>query len=409
MTTFKTAFFIAYKSIIKGNKSTLLLLIFILTLSYINLMFISGILNGLGHGITEAMIDTSLGHITLKPQEKPTEKEFINNERELRAKISTIPGVVGVTKHYTIGGNISFDKDKDGKFKSTSANFVGIYPEEEKKVLNLEGFMVDGDFPNDLESDEIIVASGVSGGYVVGPEAGNNLGGAKAGDEVLVTYAGGIVRQYKIRGIFDVSMGTLTSSVFISAKEAESILSTYNSASELVIKVDDQRDTLENYYARISAMAPNLKIQTYKDLMETMNTILSAFDLISYIVSAISVAVAAVTIFVLIYVNAINKRRQIGILKAIGIKENVIELSYVFQSVFYAVCSILVGAVIVFGVLSPFVAAHPIDLSFGYGRLVFTQVNILVGIISLLVAGLAAGYIPARMISKESILKAIWG
>jgi len=53
---------------------------------------------------------------------------------------------------------------------------------------------------------------------------------------------------------------------------------------------------------------------------------LTAVNLISTILSIISILVAAIVIFVIIYVNAINKRRQIGILKAIGIKQKLLSM-----------------------------------------------------------------------------------
>ena len=156
-------------------------------------------------------------------------------------------------------------------------------------------------------------------------------------------------------------------------------------------------------------MAPNLKIQPYSDLLSTIGTMLSAFDLIATIVGIISIIVAAVTIFVLIYVNAVNKRRQIGILKAIGIKESIIEISYIFQSVFYAICSVGMGSILVFGVLSPLLKAHPIALPFGDAALVFTNSKIITSVASMLISGLVAGYLPARIVAKQSILDAIWG
>ena len=53
-------------------------------------------------------------------------------------------------------------------------------------------------------------------------------------------------------------------------------------------------------------------------------------------ISSIGLVVAAVTLFIVIFINAITRRRYIGILKGIGIDERSIEISYVLQSIFYA-------------------------------------------------------------------------
>jgi membrane protein required for beta-lactamase induction len=97
MTDIRTAFLIAYKSIVRGNKSTLGLLVFILSLSFLNMMFISGILFGLQSLMTNSIINVWTSHIIVTPQQEPTIKEFIENQNEVRARIETIPGVIATS------------------------------------------------------------------------------------------------------------------------------------------------------------------------------------------------------------------------------------------------------------------------------------------------------------------------
>jgi putative ABC transport system permease protein len=111
----------------------------------------------------------------------------------------------------------------------------------------------------------------------------------------------------------------------------------------------------------------------------------------------------------MIYINAVNKRRQIGILKAIGIKESIIVYSYIFQSLFYVLCGILVGLFFIFFVLLPLLSVHPIQLPFGPLMLSFKGALILECIVGFIIAGFFAGLIPSRIVAREEILKAIWG
>ena len=117
MLDIKTAFFVAYKTITRGNKSTAVFTVFILSLSFFNLMFVSGFLNGFSEGIMRSMIDNSTAHIIVMPQEKPTTKEFILNQEKVRAQIETIPGVVGTARHYQLGGSFAYDKEKMGELE----------------------------------------------------------------------------------------------------------------------------------------------------------------------------------------------------------------------------------------------------------------------------------------------------
>lgn len=405
MDVLKTSFFIAYKSIIRGSKSMMILLIFILSLSFINMMFISGILNGLSSLIPRAFIDQISAHITINPQEKPQIKQFIPNQTLLRSQISTIPGIIATTRRYNLAGSLAFDKDKSGQYRSLSSSIMGIDPVQDSKVMGISKLTKYGSFLSDSDTDQILLSSALAGGY--GVLAPSDLGGVVVGDKIQVTYANGIMRTYTVKGIYADNMGIYEN--FISTREAESILGTYDNASQILVKVDLNKEPIEGYTDKIKTMAPNLKLQTYKVALGSFGAFLDALNLIALIVSIISVAVSAVTIFVLIYVNALNKKRQIGILKAIGIKQKIIVYSYTIQSLFYTTVGLGIGSMLVFGVLYPLFLKYPIDVDFGKISLEFTLVGVLAGILSFSLTGILAGFIPSRIVAKQDILKAIWG
>ncbi len=406
-TDIKTAFFIAYKTITKGHKSTVALIIFILSLSFFNLMFVSGFLSGFSDGIMKSMINTSTSHIIVMPQEEPTRKDFIFDQNSVRAQIKTIPGVISTVSHYQLGGSVAYDKENNGKFKYASAPIIGVTQTEEKNVLTVYENIVSGEFPDDLGDDGIVLGANLTGGF--GTKQTTDLGGAKVGDKVKVNYSNGLSRIYTIRGIFKITMGGIGGTAFISSKEAESVLSTYNNASEIMVKVDLTKNTLDEYTSRIETILPNLKVEKYTARLSTVGILVNAFNVIAVIVSIISIIVAAITIFVMIYVNAVSKRRQIGILKAIGIKEGIIELSYIIQSLFYATWGVIFGLIIIFWVVGPFLVVRPIPMPFGNASLVYTPIGIFINISSLIISGILAGLIPAKIVAREDILKSIWG
>lgn len=407
-TDIKTAFFIAYKTITKGHKSTIALIIFILSLSFFNLMFVSGFLYGFSDGVMKSMIDNSTAHIIVMPQEEPTIKPFVFDQNRVRAEIETIPGVVGTIRHYQLGGTLAYDKEKDGNFKYTSAQIIGVTQSEEKNILTINKYIVSGKFPDNLKDDEIVLGANLSGGF--GTKQTKDLGGATVGSKVQINYSNGITRTYTIVGIFKLSMvGSVASAAFISTSEAESLLSTYNSASEIMVKVDLEKSTLDEYINKISQIVPNLKLEKYTSRLSTVGILVTAFNLIAVIVSVISIIVSAITIFVMIYVNAVSKRRQIGILKAIGIKESIIEVSYIIQSIFYSALGIIGGLIVIYLVVIPIMAVKPITMPFGDAVLVYTSLGTIINISSLIIAGILAGYIPAKIVAREDILKSIWG
>jgi ABC-type lipoprotein release transport system permease subunit len=151
-------------------------------------------------------------------------------------------------------------------------------------------------------------------------------------------------------------------------------------------------------------------IQTWEEAQpKFLNDIKVTFSLLGNLIGSIGLAVAAITIFIIIFVNAITRRRFIGILKGIGVRSGAIEISYVIQSLFYAVCGIAIGSLIIFAFLKPYIAAHPINFPFSDGILVATVIGTSVRGTILLIATLIAGYIPARIVVKQNTLDAILG
>jgi ABC-type antimicrobial peptide transport system permease subunit len=96
-------------------------------------------------------------------------------------------------------------------------------------------------------------------------------------------------------------------------------------------------------------------------------------------------------------------------MKGIGIDGKVIEISYIFQSIFYALAGSLIGLVVVYGFLVPFFDKHPLNFPFSDGILVAPLSGTLIRILLLMVATLLAGYIPSRMIVRKNTLDSILG
>ncbi len=407
MNTIQTACFIAYKSIVRGRKGTLALMLIILSLSFFNMMFIPGVFSGLLDTITGLLTNTSTSDIVVTPQQSPVPKEFIENEAQLQAQIRTIPGVLGTTRIYLTAGSIAYDKNKDGVYKTVSAQIIGIDPTQVDDALSLKQYLVAGQFLDDSDTDQVLLPAALAGGY--GLPVPSDLGGAKVGDKVNMVYGNGVERQYTVKGIISITFGTALSNTYVTSHEAESVLSASDQASEILVKVDSSTHPLSYYKARIQSLAPNLKVQMYTELLAVIQSVLDAFTLIAAIVSAISVLVATVTLFVMIYINAVAKRRQIGILKAIGIKENIIVYSYVLQALFYVLCGVALGLMIVFLIVEPLLHAYPIELPFGPLLLTFSFNLAAESVAAFFIAGFFAGIIPARIVAREDILKAIWG
>lgn len=408
MQNIKIAIFLAFKSIIRGNKATIILTIFILSLAFINLVFISGVLNGVLEAINKQVVTNLVSNIVIEPQEEPSKKDFIPHAQSLREEIDQIPGVLTTAGHYKLAGTISYDKDKNGKPKIRSAEIIGIDPEDEKEISQIPHRIIDGDYLDSLENDQILLGSEIAGGYGEQADELNDLGGVRIGDKVKITFSNGVSREYKLKGVFRVQFDFVDRRVYINAKEAQSVLSTHDQASQILVKLN-QTGQEDQYVTKIQALAPNLKVNKWNNFVGALGNVSRSFDIIAAIIGAIGLAVAAITIFILVYVEVVHKRRQIGILKAIGINQNIIIYSYIMQALFYAISGVIIGAAVTLYILVPFFLSRPLKLPVGEVSLALSKTGLIFNAISLLLASLAAGFIPSQRGARENIIKAIWG
>jgi putative ABC transport system permease protein len=105
----------------------------------------------------------------------------------------------------------------------------------------------------------------------------------------------------------------------------------------------------------------------------------------------------------------VNRRRQIGILKAIGMKERIIIMSYVMQAVFFAILGIIAGMLIINYAIVPYFIRNPLQMPIGLVGLALVNRDLAISIFSMLVVSMVAGFIPSWMVTRQNIIKAIWG
>jgi len=153
----------------------------------------------------------------------------------------------------------------------------------------------------------------------------------------------------------------------------------------------------------------NGEIRSWREYGGAVGGIVSSFDVIASLISGIGLVVAAIVMFIVIYINVINKKRQIGILRAIGIKRDVIIYSYLAQSLFYALLGVVLGGIIYGYVIQPYFNLHPLDLPIGLVSLAIKRETIQNAIFGIILAAAFAGFIPVLSIIRQSIIKAIWG
>lgn len=397
----KVGFVLASNTLRRGNKKTTLFTIIVLALIFINFVFLPAMINGMQGIFVNTMTDYIYGSVTIEPLEDHT---YITSADTLLKKIGSVTGVLAVTKRLGAGATITY------KEKYVGSNIYGIIPEEEYQISKFHEVMREGDFLTEMSRDEIILGNYVSG-EEGGPELLKGLGGVTTGTIVNVTYNNGVTKQYKVKGIFKGGSEVSDTVALVHFKELENILGVQgqDKASTIIVKTNsigiEPQVKDELIYLGVKE-----KIETWQEkIKDILKDAMQIFSLLTISSRVVGMIIAVFVLFMMIYINTVNKRKQIGILKAIGITEQSIIYSRIFMSVFYAIGGIILGSIILFFLLFYF-KENPIHF---YETMSFSPVLVpsitIQALVSLLITSFFAGLIPAWLVTREPILKAIWG
>ena len=328
----------------------------------------------------------------------------------------SLPEVTAVAGRYIEGGKVESgykQRTRAGDILDNASGLVsGIDPEAEDRVTELSSKIVEGDYLDPSDEDQVLIGSNLLFKYSpIDSPAFRNLKNAGLGSKVRLTVAGN-TREVIIKGVVKSKVGELDTRIFMNERILRKLIGRNDlNVDEIVIRLaggvapEKVRDIL-----MAEGFGSVATIQTWEQsLPKFLRDIKDAFAMLGNLIGSVGLVVASITIFIVIFVNAITRRKYIGILKGIGISSWTIEIAYVFQSLFYAVIGSALGLIILYGVLVPALAAHPIDFPFSDGILVAPAFGTGVRIVLLVLTTVIAGYLPSRMIVRKNTLDSILG
>lgn len=411
LTSIRVGYFLAIRQIKRSSKWTTVLITFVMTLTFLNLVVVSGILVGLIEGSSIAYRAQYSGDVLIARHE---DKEYIEKSVDFVNRAKSLSQVEALTARYIEGGTVEADyKNKTREtdvIDQAGTSVVGIDPQMEDATTDLSSLIVEGEYLNERDFGQVLLGSYLLEQYFPGPKS-MSLSNVEVGDRVRVKVAGQ-TREVVVKGIVKSKIDEVGRRVYFTDRELRGMLgrTDYN-VDEIAIKLKPgatpevvqeilQRGGLGNF--GLVQTWEESQGQFFKDIKRT-------FDVLGSFLGSISLVVASITIFIVIFVNAITRRKYIGIMKGIGISSSAIEISYVLQSIFYAVVGTAIGLVLLYGLMQPYVAAHPINFPFSDGILVAPPLGTSIRVGLLLVTTIIAGFIPARMIIKRNTLDSILG
>lgn len=408
----RTGWFLAYRQIRYASRWTTGLIIFVMVLTFLNLVVVSGILVGLIQGSVDAARTQYTSDVIVSSL---NDKKYIENSPNLIALLNTLPEIERITPRYmegsTLEANYKTRKETD-KPNTAVTQVVGIDPVIENEVTGLASHIVEGEYLAPGDYDKVLVGNYLLKQYLPIESPGLSLlENVEVGTKIRLQ-VGDVTREVTVKGILKSKIDEVSRNAYMVDSQFRSLIGRNDgNVDQIAIKLVAGADPIA-VREKLKQRGVNeiAKVQTYADAQpQFLKDIISTFNMLGNMFSSVGLVVSSITIFIVIFINAITRRKFIGILKGIGINGQAIEISYVIQSIFYAIFGSLIGLAVLYGFLVPFVTANPIDFPFSDGILVAPLGGTLVRVGLLIIATLIAGYIPARMIVRRNTLDAILG
>lgn len=405
--------FLGIRQLRRANRSTTILIISIMTFTFLNLVVVSGILVGLIVGGNIANRNQYTGDVIATTI---SGKSAIDHSQTFITTIAHDPQVTHYTARYltgsTIEANYKTRSDFSNKANTVGGQLAGVNPTQENDFSNISKYVVEGSWLVPSESGYVVLGADLLDRYSASFGQGfDSLKNVYPGDTVKIT-VGTNTREFIVKGIVKSKVNEVSLRAFISDPDFIQLANrTDLDANEIALE-HDATITDDQIKARLVAdgFSDTAQIQTATEAIpEFLTQIKTAFSLLGNLIGAIGIVVGSITIFIVVFINAVTRKKFIGILKGIGVSPLAIQVSYLLQSLFYAIAGSLLGSLILYGLLVPAFNAHPLNFPFSDGVLVADVPTTILRIVILLIVTLIAGYIPARMIIRKNTLDSILG
>ncbi len=413
MRSFRIGFLLGIRQIQYASKWTTLLIIFVMMFTFLNLIAVSGILVGLIVGSERAVRESAYGDLVISPRNE--EKHILETPVILR-ELAAYPEIKGYSVRYQGAGELEANykerRDLGGERDVASVKVTGIDPTQENTMTGLQNLIVEGEYLDPTEEGRILIGVYYLKEYA--EQYGDifeTIQDVHPGDTVRLT-VGDISKEFIVKGIVQSKVDEVNLNTYIPEREFRRVFGRLDqNADQIVMKLHKPE---ENAEIKASLLASGFdkfaKIQTFEESVpKFLADIKNTFNLLGTFIGSIGIIVASITIFIIIFINALSRRRYIGILKGIGIDARVIEIAYVLQAAFYALTGSLIGAALTYLVLIPYFDANPIKFPFSDGILVADPMTTFYKFIVLFLITLVAGFLPAKLITRQNTLNAILG
>ena len=195
----------------------------------------------------------------------------------------------------------------------------------------------------------------------------------------------------------------IDNSAFISLDNGQKITDSDNLNQIIVTKIDDVGE-IKRQIAQILSNnhvdSNDFAIDTTNDIADRLIELVDYITIIACIVAGLVLLISCISIANIMLVNVVERRREIGIRKAVGATTRNIIGQFIAESLIMSLRGGIIGLILAYAISAVILLFWSVDLSFSWLALG-------IGFAVPIVTGIIAGVYPAYRASRQDIIEAL--
>src|SRR6056297_3824186 len=281
---------------------------------------------GMNDMVFQNIIDYEYGHVQVsdpnyweEKEELPLENMIINNE-ELNQKLTEIEG------YRDHAPQLNFQVRLNDGVKETPVMGRGIEPDKTFSVLNYEDYIVEGEMFQ-MGENKTVIGKRLAEIMKLGLGDYVTLLTRTENDTFNTIDA-------EISGIINTPNPNINQNiVFVPLDVAQDTLNVDNKVTHYIMRLNTQNfnnSIISNFQSELNDFNSNLSVYSWKDLDEV--SITKAKQSGNALILIIVLTIAAIGIINIVILSALERMEEIGMMKALGLKEKEIIFTFVVES-----------------------------------------------------------------------------
>lgn len=328
---------IAFRNVFRQKRRTILTALSMFG-GFVLAAFFIGWADGTYNNIIDTFTRYNLGHVQVHEKtylDRPSIYKTINTLSEIEEILQTTKKITSWTPRLFSAGLVSV------KDKSAGTRIIGIDPEKENRTTKFDEKIVKGRMLSGTPAHEVILGKGLA-----------KVLKANLEDEIVVLSQGadGSIANdmYKIVGILD-SGDEISdrASFYLHLKAAQELLVLEGRIHEIAVTVNHLRDVDKvNSILQERIHDPRLAVDPWQVFARSFYVAMKADKEGMWIMLVIIVLVVAVGVLNTVLMSVLERRREYGVLKAVGTKPGQIVKMVLTEVNILAVVCIIFGAAV---------------------------------------------------------------